>query len=77
MLPTIDHLILTYGGVAVFLGAALEGEAAVTAGGLLAHRHMIEPALAALCAFAGSFVMDQIVFAGARFQRNCSYIERA
>ena len=77
MLPTIDHLIVTYGGLAILLGAALEGEAAVTAGGFLAHRHLIEPALAALCAFAGSFVMDQIVFATGRFQRNRSYVQRA
>ena len=76
MLPIIEHLIMTYGGAAIFLGAALEREAAVTAGGFLAHRHLIEPTLAALCAFAGSFVMDQIVFAAGRLQRRRSYVQR-
>jgi membrane protein DedA with SNARE-associated domain len=77
MFIDFDHLIRVYGGLAVFAGAALEGEAAVTAGGFLAHRGMINPYLAAACAFAGSVVADQIVFFFARYHRDNRFIERA
>ncbi|MDB5700567.1 MAG: DedA family protein [Sphingomonadales bacterium] len=76
MFIDFDHLIRVYGGLAVFAGAALEGEAAVTAGGFLAHRGMINPYLAAACAFAGSVAADQIVFFIARFHRENRFIER-
>lgn len=76
MFIDFDHLIRTYGGLAVFLGAALEGEAAVTTGGFLAHRGMINPYLAAACAFAGSLAADQIVFFFARYHRDNTYVER-
>ncbi|MDB5713207.1 MAG: DedA family protein [Sphingomonadales bacterium] len=77
MFIDFDHLIRVYGGLAVFAGAALEGEAAVTAGGYLAHRGMISPYLAAACAFAGSVAADQFVFFIARFHRDNRFIERA
>ncbi|WP_293883746.1 DedA family protein [Sphingomonas sp.] len=62
--------------MAIFLGAAIEGEAAVTTGGYLAHRGLVDPYFAAVCAFSGSFVADQIVFFSARFHRERRCIVR-
>lgn len=72
-----DLLFMQYGAVAVALGAGLEGEAAVRAGGFLAHRGLIDLRVAALCAFLGSFVVDQALFLSARFQRERPYLQRA
>jgi membrane protein DedA with SNARE-associated domain len=77
MFIDFDHLIRVYGGLAVFLGAAVEGEAAVTTGGFLAHRNLINPYVAGACAFGGSLAADQIVFFLARYHRGNRFIERA
>lgn len=76
MFVDFEHLIRIYGGLAIFLGAALEGEAAVTTGGYLAHRHLIDPFVAATCAFAGSCAADQIIFFLARYHRDHRFIIR-
>lgn len=66
---TIEALVTRWGVVAVFGGAALEGEAAVIAGGLLAHQGLIWLPAAMLAAGLGSFVADQFWFAfGRRFR---------
>ena len=72
----IDHFIALYGVWAVFLGAGLEGEAVVTAGGIFAHRGAINPYFAALAAAAGSFTADQIIFFLARTNRENRFIQR-
>ena len=77
MFADFEHLIRAYGALAIFLGAALEGEAAVTTGGYLAHRHLVDPFLAAAAAFAGSFMADQIVFHFARYHREHRWIANA
>jgi membrane protein DedA with SNARE-associated domain len=77
VLTAVSHFFDSYAGAAIFAGAALEGEAAVTAGGFLAHRHQISPFLAALCAFAGSYAADQLVFSIGRHQRDRRYVVRA
>jgi membrane protein DedA with SNARE-associated domain len=76
MFPDFEHLIRVYGALAIFLGASLEGEAAVTTGGYLAHRHLVDPYIAAAAAFAGSFATDQIIFFFARYHREHRLIER-
>lgn len=76
MFIDFDQLVRVYGGLAVFLGAALEGEAAVTTGGYLAHRGMIDPVAAGACAFAGSLTADQIVFFFARYHRSGLFVTR-
>jgi membrane protein DedA with SNARE-associated domain len=68
-LVTIEAIVEQYGLAAVFAGAALEGEAAVIAGGLLAHQDMFPLAGAMAAAAAGSFTADQAYFyAGRRFR---------
>ena len=76
MLSWFDHLFAHYGAIAIALGAGLEGEAAVTAGGFFAHRGLIDVRLAAFGAFAGSFVVDQILFLSSRFGRERAYLQR-
>lgn len=77
MFIDFDQLIRAYGWFAVFLGAAIEGEAAVTTGGFLAHRGMIDPYAAFAGAFGGSFLTDQFVFFLARYHRENRFIVRA
>ena len=77
VLNAASHFLDSYAGAAIFAGAALEGEAAVTAGGFLAHRQQIDPFVAALCAFGGSFAADQLVFFVGRHQRDRRYVVRA
>lgn len=65
----IEALLARYGLIAVFLGAGLEGEATVIAGGILAHRHLIPFWPTALAAALGSMLVDQTWFLLARRHR--------
>ncbi|MDB5703498.1 MAG: hypothetical protein JWN66_614 [Sphingomonas bacterium] len=65
----IEALIARYGLAAIFLGAGVEGETCVIAGGVLAHRHLLPLSAAIVAAAAGSFVADQLFFAGGRYFR--------
>ncbi|MDH7975120.1 DedA family protein [Sphingomonas sp. AR_OL41] len=66
---TIETLVVKYGLLAILLGAGIEGEAVVVAGGVMAHRGLVPLVPACICAAIGSFVVDQIWFAlGRRFQ---------
>jgi membrane protein DedA with SNARE-associated domain len=68
---TIEALVARWGVAAVFAGAALEGEAAVTAGGILAHQGLISLPGAMIAAALGSFLADQGWFAfGRRFRHH-------
>lgn len=65
---TLEAIVTRYGLAALFLGAGLEGEAAVITGGLLAHRGFFPLWSAMLVATAGSFTADQLWFlVGRRF----------
>ena len=57
---TIETLIIRYGVAAIFVGAGVEGETSVVAGGVLAHRHLIPLWAAMAAASTGSFVADQL-----------------
>jgi membrane protein DedA with SNARE-associated domain len=68
---TIEALVARYGLAALFAGAALEGEAAVIAGGLLAHQGLFWLPAAMAVAALGSFSADQGWFAlGRGFRDN-------
>ncbi|MCP5366147.1 MAG: VTT domain-containing protein [Hyphomicrobiales bacterium] len=58
----LEHLVATYGYAAVFAGTFLEGETIVVVAGFLAHQGLLDPAGAALAAFLGSFLGDQLWF---------------
>ena len=65
---TLEIIIARYGLTAVFLGAGLEGEAAVISAGFLAHQGLLPLSGVILVAVAGSFAADQIYFMlGRRF----------
>ena len=65
----IETLIARYGLAAIFLGAGIEGETSVIAGGVLAHRHLIPLSGAVIAAALGSCVADQLFFAAGRYFR--------
>ncbi len=67
---TIEALIARYGLAAIFVGAGVEGETSVIAGGVLAHRHLVPLWGAALAAALGSCVADQLFFAAGRYFRD-------
>jgi len=65
----IETLIARYGLAAIFLGAGIEGETSVIAGGVLAHRHLIPLSGAVVAAALGSCIADQLFFAAGRYFR--------
>lgn len=65
---TIEAIVAKYGLAALLLGAGLEGETVVVAGGILSHRGLFPLPGAMIAAAVGSFVADQIWFLiGRRF----------
>jgi membrane protein DedA with SNARE-associated domain len=73
----IEHYIVAYGPIAIFLGAGLEGQTAVIAGGYLAHQHLMNLGLAFGCAFAGSWLVDQLLFMAGRGGRQHPWVAGA
>lgn len=72
----IEALLARYGLLAIFLGAGLEGETVVIAGGVLAHRGLVPLWAAMLCAAVGSCVVDQLWFFAGRHLRDRSWVAR-
>lgn len=73
---TLESLVRQYGLVALFVGSGLEGEAAVVAGGLLAHQGLFSLAGACVAASGGSFLADQLWFAIGRRSRDHRWVRR-
>jgi membrane protein DedA with SNARE-associated domain len=74
---TIEAIVARYGLAALFAGAALEGEAAVMAGGILAHKGLLSLPLAMLAAGLGSYTADQAWFYAGRHFRDHKWIAAA
>ena len=74
---SLAALVARYGLVAVGLGAAFEGEAAVIAGGLLAHQGLVPLAGVMAVAAVGSFAADQGWFAVGRRFRTARWVTKA
>ena len=72
----LEHLIREYGALAVFVGAAVEGETAVFLGGVFAHRQLLTYWQVALAACLGSFIADQFFFLAGRYAREFSLVRR-
>jgi len=73
---SVEALIAQYGLAAVFLGAGIEGETAVIAGGVLAHQGLVSPLGAGIAAAAGSFAADQGFFQIGRHFREHRLVKR-
>lgn len=67
---TIESLVHDYGLLAIFLGAGFEGEAAVVAGGVLAHTGLVGLPGAMAAASLGSCLADQLFFIIGRYYRD-------
>lgn len=74
---SIEALVARYGLGALLVGAGLEGEAVVVAGGLLAHQGLIPLAGAMAAAALGSFAADQAWFAFGRRFREHRWVAKA
>jgi membrane protein DedA with SNARE-associated domain len=72
----VETIIAHYGLAAVFAGAAIEGETAVTTGGLLAHQHLLPFLGVALAGAMGSFCADQLFFQLGRRYRDHPRVRR-
>lgn len=72
----LERLIGEYGVLAVFLGAAVEGETAAFLGGVFAHRQLIPYWQVALAACLGSFAADQFFFLSGRYATKWSYVQK-
>lgn len=72
---SIETIIAKYGLAALFLGAGLEGETVVVAGGLLSHKGLLPLTGAMAAAAAGSFVADQIFFSAGRYFRDRTWVK--
>jgi membrane protein DedA with SNARE-associated domain len=73
---TVAALIARYGLVAVFLGAGLEGETAVVAGGIAARAGLLPLPGAMIAAALGSCLVDQSWFFLGRYGRNLEWVAR-
>ena len=72
----LQQALVAYGPIAIFLGAAFEGQAAVIAGGFLAHQHLVALWVALSCAAAGSCLIDQGLFLAGRRFRSTNFVIR-
>lgn len=73
---SIELLIEHYGLLAIFLGAALEGETAAFLGGVISHRGLLTYWSASFAATAGSFAGDQIWFFAGRYAGQWPFVRR-
>ena len=63
-----EHLLSTYGYLAVLVGTFLEGESILVAGGIAAHEGYLQLPWVIAAAFIGSFTGDQLFFFIGRLQ---------
>ncbi|SIT27078.1 DedA family protein [Achromobacter sp. MFA1 R4] len=76
MNPALHQFIADYGLWAVLGGTFLEGESVVVFAGFLAHQGLFLLPHVMLCAFAGSFLADQLLFYVGRRYRDHRYVRR-
>ena len=72
----IEALVARYGLPALLVGAGIEGEAVVVAGGLLAHQGLVPLAGVMAVTAIGSFAADQAWFAVGRRFRDSARVQR-
>lgn len=72
----LEALIVRYGLAAVFVGAGLEGEAAVFTGGILAHQGLLPFWGVCVAASAGACLVDQLWFWLARHFKDARWVRK-
>lgn len=65
---TLEHLVETYGYIAVLAGTFLEGEAVLIAGGIAAKLGYLQLPWVILSAFVGTLIGDQLIFFMGRYR---------
>lgn len=73
---SIETLVQHYGLAAILLGAGLEGETAVLAGGVLAQQGLVSLPGAMAAASVGSCIADQLFFYIGRSFRDRAFVRR-
>lgn len=76
MNQALHQFIVDYGLWAVFGGTLLEGESVVVLAGFLSHQQLLHLPYVMLCAFAGSFMADQLLFYLGRRYREHRFVQR-
>jgi len=76
MSTSLHQFIVDYGLWAVLAGTFLEGESVVVFAGFLAHQRLLHLPYVMLCAFAGSFMADQLLFFLGRRYRDHRFVRR-
>ena len=74
---SIETLIAKFGIATIFVGAGIEGEAVVTTGGMMAHRHFFPLWEAMLAATTGTFLADQAWFLLGRHFQHRRWVAKA
>ncbi|PKL38418.1 MAG: DedA family protein [Spirochaetae bacterium HGW-Spirochaetae-1] len=72
---SFETIVQHFGYPAIILGSFLEGETILVVGGFAAHRGYLSLPLVMACAFAGSFIGDQIYFFIGR-KKGLVYLEK-
>lgn len=76
MTDLAQHLA-ALGPFAIALGAAVEGQTAVIAGGVMAREQILSPAVVVLAAALGSGIVDYLLFVLGRSFRHTRWVKRA
>lgn len=61
--PPVEQLVIRFGPLAVFVGAAIEGDLALVLGGVVAHLGLLDPVTAVVAAALGGLAGDGAWFA--------------
>lgn len=75
MTDLLQH-VAAFGPFAIALGAAVEGQTAVVAGGVMAREHILSPAVVVLAAALGSGIIDYLLFVLGRSFRHTSWVRK-
>jgi membrane protein DedA with SNARE-associated domain len=75
MTDLTQHLA-TLGPFAIAFGAAVEGQTAVVAGGIMARQHILSPAVVVLAAALGSGIIDYLLFVLGRSFRHTRWVQK-
>ncbi len=76
MTDLAQHLA-AFGPFAIALGAAVEGQTAVIAGGVMARQEILSPAVVVLAAALGSGIVDYLLFVLGRSFRHTRWVKKA